>query len=111
MSKQKAAENKLSFNVQALRKSKSLYAGLFSNIHTIMLIIDPKNGTIIDANLAACTYYGYTCDEMQTMNISDINILTQQEIQSEIKRAKQKQKKGFIRLKRTLFHEEPLFSA
>lgn len=91
----KSAENELTVNMQALRKSEARYANLFSNNHTVMLLVDPEDGTIVEANPAACTYYGYSYDELQSMNISDINLLTKQEIQQEMELAKQKQRTTF----------------
>jgi PAS domain S-box-containing protein len=41
-----------------------------------MLLIDPLTGDIINANPAACAYYGYTLKEINGLKISDINIQT-----------------------------------
>ena len=38
-----------------------------------MLLINPNNGEIIDANQSAVNFYGYTLDELKQMNISKIN--------------------------------------
>jgi diguanylate cyclase (GGDEF)-like protein/PAS domain S-box-containing protein len=39
-----------------------------------MLLINPADGQIVDANPAACAYYGYGQAALRTMKISDINI-------------------------------------
>ena len=52
-----------------------------------MIIIDAETGNIDDANLAACDYYLYSKRNCFSMNISDINILTQKEISKEIEKA------------------------
>ncbi|NLJ78152.1 MAG: diguanylate cyclase, partial [Tissierellia bacterium] len=41
-----------------------------------MVIMDPRTGKIVEVNIAACRYYGYTRNEMLTMNIKDIAIST-----------------------------------
>lgn len=45
----------------------------------VMLVIEPFSGKIIDANPAACRYYGYLREELIRMNISDINMLSPDE--------------------------------
>lgn len=57
-----------------------IYNSIFNNSHTPMLVIDSENGKIMDGNLAACNYYGYTMHELLQLNISDINTLSKQEI-------------------------------
>ena len=61
------------------------------HFNTIMLIIDPKNGKIIDRSRGALKFYGYK--EITGMNINQINILSPNEIlkemQKSIKRKKQ----------------------
>jgi diguanylate cyclase (GGDEF)-like protein/PAS domain S-box-containing protein len=50
------------------------------NEHTAcMLLIDPESGKILDANPAACSYYGYSKEELCRMFISEINTLSWQE--------------------------------
>jgi two-component system, cell cycle sensor histidine kinase and response regulator CckA len=41
----------------ALRQSEARYRSLFQNHHTIMLIIDPDDGVVVDANPAAVNFY------------------------------------------------------
>ena len=46
------------------------------NEHTAcMLLIDPESGKILDANPAACGFYGYSKEELCSLFISDINTL------------------------------------
>ncbi len=56
-----------------LEDSKDCYQILFENSHTIKLIIDPLDGSVCDANHAACEYYGWKHEQMLSMNIDDIN--------------------------------------
>lgn len=51
----------------------TLYKSLFENSFSIMLLIDPENGTILDANKAAVEFYQYSRDEILGMNVSVIN--------------------------------------
>ena len=67
----------------ALRQSEARYRSLFQNQHTVMLIIDPENGMVVDANPAAVSFYGWEHHELCQMNIGQINLLTKKEVKSE----------------------------
>ena len=60
---------------------------IFENHKSVMLLIDSSTGDIIDANTAAADFYGYTRKELTKMKISEINILSDQEIKEEMKAA------------------------
>jgi len=61
---------------------------LFMNHGTIMLIINPENGMIFFANNAAAEFYQYTIEEFSSINIADINMLSPDEVQTEMALAK-----------------------
>ncbi len=63
------------------------YESIFKTSFSCMLLIDPETGDIADANKAACEYYGYTYDEITQMNISNINILSEEQIAKVINKA------------------------
>lgn len=73
-------------NQAQLRQSEARYHSLFDNNHAIMLLIDPQDGQIVDANPAACAFYGYGLEGLRNMKISDINILPDEEVRKIIKR-------------------------
>ena len=50
-----------------------------------MLLIDPSNGVIVDANLAAREFYNYP--RLVGTNIAQINTLSPEEIQAEMANA------------------------
>jgi PAS domain S-box-containing protein len=80
----------------SLKKSEQRYRKLFQNHHAVMLLIDPLTGDIINANPAACAYYGYTLKEINGLKISDINIQTSNQIRSEMHLAKSNQCRQFF---------------
>lgn len=80
----------------ALRESNERYRSMFNNTHAVMLIINPEDGAIIDANPAACEYYRYRRKELLDKKISDINTLSPEEIKIEMENAKQERRKQFI---------------
>ncbi|SFM28426.1 PAS domain S-box-containing protein/diguanylate cyclase (GGDEF) domain-containing protein [Ectothiorhodospira mobilis] len=73
---------------QALRESDARYRALFENNHTIMMLLDPQSGTIIDANPAACRFYGWDRQTLCGMAIRQINQAPPGEIQRKLDRAR-----------------------
>ncbi|WP_165849362.1 PAS domain S-box protein [Candidatus Cryosericum septentrionale] len=54
-------------------QAQRLYLLLSENTHDIILFIAP-NGSIREANTAACTAYGYAHDELLRLNIQDLRV-------------------------------------
>ncbi len=71
-------------SAELLLESEERFRSLFQNIHIISLVVDPKDGTIIDANPAASSFYGWSHDELLGKKISQINTLPEDEILREI---------------------------
>ncbi|MBF0537145.1 MAG: PAS domain S-box protein [Nitrospirae bacterium] len=59
---------------ESLRISEERYRSLFTRSPAKMLLIDPGTGRVMDANPAACSFYGYTLAEIISLNISDISV-------------------------------------
>lgn len=57
---------------------------LFHDNSAVMLLINPANGAIIDANHSAENFYGYTRKEFSSMNIGDINIMPRKDIRKQL---------------------------
>jgi PAS domain S-box-containing protein len=73
---------------KALRENEELFRSLFENNHTIMFVIDPETGAIVDANPAAAVYYGWPREELITKNIAAINTLPVEQVRSELQLAR-----------------------
>ncbi|MGZ7077812.1 MAG: EAL domain-containing protein [Thermoanaerobaculia bacterium] len=80
----------------ALRDSEVRYRQMFENNRAVQLVLDPDDGRIVDANMAASDFYGYTRDELRTMHIWQINILTADQIREEMARAAREQRSYFL---------------
>ncbi len=78
-----------------LQENVGSIESLFRYMDKIMLVINPENGQIVEANKAASSFYGFTCDELKTMSIKDINTLSGQEVQEEMDKAKREQRRHF----------------
>lgn len=90
-----------------LIESEARYRTLFENRHTVMLIIDPSTGAIIDANPAAEDFYGWNRTALRTMRIHEINMLSPDEVEREIQQARLREKNVFY-FKHRKAHEEPI---
>lgn len=78
-----------------LRESDEIYRNLFHNNHATLLVIDPESGWIMDANFAACRYYGYDLSSLTGKKITEINVLTSEQVFEEMARAKAEQRDHF----------------
>jgi len=65
------------------------YQNLFENNHTIMLLVDPIDGAIIDANPAAERFYGWPRERLKSMRFSNIVNLPPEAVQMELREAHQ----------------------
>lgn len=73
----------------------SQYESIFQNNHTVMMVIEPETGLIVDANPAAYKFYQYPLAELIGMNIAQINILPMDEIKAEMERARSEARNYF----------------
>ncbi|WP_321506955.1 PAS domain S-box protein [uncultured Methanoregula sp.] len=79
----------------ALRESEEQYSALFHKNHSVSILIDPDTGIIVDANAAACTYYGYRYEQITKMGIFEINRLNKKKVLHDLARAKNQKEKHF----------------
>ena len=71
LKREKEREQQKTENV--LRESEERYRQMFHADCVMQLLVDPDHGAIVDANLAACEFYGYSHSEIVTKKIFDIN--------------------------------------
>jgi PAS domain S-box-containing protein len=55
-----------------LEKSINSFRNMFNQHYAVMLLIDPGTGAIIDANVSAARFYGYSINDLQKLNMSAI---------------------------------------
>ncbi len=80
---------------EKLRESEGRYSALFDRNYSISLLIDPDTGRIVDANDAACRYYGFSREELLELGIYDLNRLPREKVISNLVRAKNEREKHF----------------
>ena len=70
-----------------LKASEMRFRHFFEHNSLVMLLVDPKDGRLVDANQAACHFYGRRRQALLAMRIGEINILKPQEVAREMQRA------------------------
>ena len=68
-----------------IAEAEGRYKSIFNNNYASMLLIDPENEYIVDANSAAVEFYGWPAEQLKSMKITQINMLSEQEIKTNIK--------------------------
>lgn len=66
------------------KKHRQSYS-MFHDHKSVMLLIDPDDHNIVDANHAAEQFYGYTKRELLQKKISDINLLSADQVSAEMR--------------------------
>ncbi len=98
---------------ESLVESEQRYRSLFENSQAVMLLINPENGAIVNANHAAAAFYGWTVEELLQMNVNQINILPADQISQLIMQSRTKQRNLFYfqhRIKNGEIREVQVFS-
>ncbi len=72
---------------RSLRESEERYSALFERSHLPMLLIDPASTQIVDANDAACEFYGFGYEDLTAMSALQINTLPPDDTREELTRA------------------------
>ena len=67
-----------------LRRSEESYRNQFVKNSTVMLLLDPESGAILDANEAALAFYGYPRERLLAMRVTDINTAPASEVERAI---------------------------
>ena len=73
--------------MDALKESEERFHAMFEKHHAVMLLLEPTTGQIIDANLSAEKFYGYSLSQLQQMNINQINMLPSEQLRQAIQKA------------------------
>ncbi len=80
---------------EALLESETKFYDLFHKHAAVKLIIDPDTGNIMDANEAAAHFYGWSVEKLRQMRIQEINTLSPEQVEAEMKKAKENQRVYF----------------
>ena len=81
---------------EELRGSEEKFRNMFAKHNAPMLLIEPQSGMIVDANLSAEKFYGYSVEELRSMRIDEINMMSIEEINQERDRALREERNFFV---------------
>jgi two-component system, cell cycle sensor histidine kinase and response regulator CckA len=70
----------------ATRDSEARYRSIFEHNQSVMLLIERKTGAIFDANCAAAAYYGWSREQLRSMNVGDIAMTPAAQLIAELNR-------------------------
>ena len=69
---------------------------LISHNNAIIIQVDPENGQILDANMSACKFYGWSQEKLCAMTIQEINQLSPDEVALERAAALREERNYFV---------------
>lgn len=69
---------------EALRDSEERYRQAFKSNLAVKYLYDPQSGLIVDANEAACQYYGYSREEMTSKVVFDLSTAPEEQVRARI---------------------------
>ena len=76
--------------------SDQRYRQLFKRSRVVELLFDPESGDLVDVNEAACRFYGYSYEQFTSLNASDINVMSEEEIAQAMVEAEKEKRNHFI---------------
>ncbi len=75
---------------------ESLNLSMLDQHGAIMLLTDAETGAIVYANNAAIAFYGYSGEQLLSMNITQINTLSREKTLADMQAAREQQESNFI---------------
>jgi len=88
-------EEKVNAQVEEIANHEARFQKMFREHNAVMLLLDPETGSIIDANISACDYYGYPRGTLISMSMDQINIMSSEEVQAVMAEAREKKNNYF----------------
>lgn len=81
---------------EKLIASEARYREIFRNNAAVQLVVDAHDSSIVDANRAACEYYGFTLSEITRKTVFDINPNSKEEIRRIFQESAQRGSNHFV---------------
>jgi PAS domain S-box-containing protein len=92
-----SSEWKVYTDMNAKLVLSSRYKNIFEDHNSIMMIIEPESGSILEANSSAVDFYGYDKDSLLSMCIQEIDTLPTVQLKNErLKAMEQKQNYSIV---------------
>jgi PAS domain S-box-containing protein len=74
-------------DAELLHEGNMRFRELFKRHGSVMLVIEPESGNIVEANDSAVRFYGWSAEELKTMTIMQINDLPPEVVKEEMAKA------------------------
>ena len=84
------------FRSGRLNENEELFRSFFKYNSAAMLLIDPETGEILDCNLAASKFYGYSKNKLSSMVIGEINLQSEEEVRIKMNNAVKSDRNHFF---------------
>ena len=81
--------------VNGAARGQDIHRQIFEKNLAVQLLIDPDTGRIVEANPAACAFYGYAREELIQRKITDINSLPVSEVHAAMGQANGERRNTF----------------
>ena len=81
---------------KALKESEERFRKFFEDHSSVMLIIDPDTGSIIDANSAAEDFYGWSIEDLRRMSLYEINSASYDTVKNNLEEVKSSKRNRYI---------------
>lgn len=81
---------------ELLAESEQRYRALFEGSRVVELLVHPETGDIVDANDAACRFYGYSYEQITALHASDINAMPEEVLIQAMLDAEQESRNHFV---------------
>ena len=81
---------------EKLKESKERFKSLFYKNSSVLMLFDAETGKIYDVNNKALQFYGYSREKLCSMNVFQLNTLSDEQIKTEMNNAIKEKKDYFI---------------
>jgi PAS domain S-box-containing protein len=72
---------------EQLSEHEERYRSVFQTSLAVMLLVDPESGRIVDANPAACAFYGYPREDCRSLSLDQISVLDGDDLRARLAEA------------------------
>ncbi len=80
---------------EKVTEGEERFQHLFRYHSVVKLLIDPSTTMIVDANIAASRFYGWSVEQLKTMRIDQINTLSPEQVRLEVEKVRSGQQLHF----------------
>jgi PAS domain S-box-containing protein len=84
-----------SMSFEVAMEADGTYQAIFRDSQSVMLIVDPADGRILEANAAAARYYGHPLAVLASLSVFDLNALPPEAVREALRSARSGERNRF----------------